>query len=155
MNPTVKLLTLLAFAIILTFSFCKKSETPPTPDTRTKTELIQLSAWKISAMVCDSSVDLDGKNGSSKDMLSQRLPCQNDDSYKFNADSTTTEIANLKCGNEKSPYKGSWIFTNSEKNLLWNGGTYPITEITATKMVLRYTLIASGIVYGITITLIH
>lgn len=154
-RPNLQIIGVAVFLGLLGLVNCKDKENPPPVDNRTKTELITLSPWKISAMVCDSSVDLDGKNGASKDMLSQRLPCQNDNSYAFNADSTTTELANLKCGNEKSPYKGTWMFTNNEKNLKWNGEDYPIMEITGTKMVVRYTLTASGIVYGITISFVH
>jgi hypothetical protein len=156
MKPSLKLLTLFAFAAILSLTYCKDEDPTPVVETRTKTELITLSDWKITSMMCDTSVDTDGKDGASKDLLIQRLACQNDNSYKFNTDSTTTEYTNVKCNaNEKASYKGTWMFTNSEKNLLWNGENYPVQEISASKMIVRYTIKASGNVYGITITFTH
>ena len=156
MKKIYYLITVLVLGCALFLVNCKDKEAEPTPDPRTKTQLITASVWKITTMVCDTSVDTDGKDRASKDLLSQKLPCQNDDTYLFKSDSTTTEYTNVKCNaNEKVSYKGAWIFTNAEKTLTWNGANYPILELTGTKMVLRYTLTASGNVYGITITLAH
>jgi len=150
-------LTFVAITLgVLTLQSCKEDAATPTPDTRTKTELIIASAWKLSSSVCNVAVDTDGKDGASTDLLSQMTLCEKDDTYKFNSDSTTTEKANTKCfSNEPTSYKGSWIFTSSQKNLDWNGDDYTILDLNGNNLIIKYTLKIGADSYEITDTYSH
>ncbi|MFM9945841.1 MAG: lipocalin family protein [Bacteroidia bacterium] len=153
---------LISFVSIFFLINCKE-ETPVTPDTRTKVQLMQVGPWKWTASTCDTAIDIDGMNGASKDIHGQYPICFKDDIYTFKADSTTSEAANTKCTTEGT-YKGSWIFTNGEKNLRWTGKDfktrkyalrdYTIIELTDSKMVLRYLEVAANN-YLITNTYTH
>jgi len=164
MKPTLKLLTLLAFTAILGLTYCKEETTAPVVDTRTKTQLITAAAWKWSASTSDVEIDVDGKDGASKDIYIQYPLCFKDDGYTFKTDSTTSEATNTKCTTE-SAYKGTWIFTNLDKNLQWKGKdfktkqyivrNYSILELTGDKMVLKYNEIAGSNTYVITNTYNH
>ena len=167
MNSKTKLFTCAIVLAIFSLVNCKDEDTTPAPpaDTRTKTQLIMASDWKWTKSECNVAIDKDGKNGASTDLLSQYPVCFTDNVYTFNADSTTAEKAVTKCSNEPLTYKGTWMFTNSEKNLQWNGldynprkytlRDYTVMELTATKMVLKYTEINGTDTYIITDTFTH
>ncbi len=156
MKPTLKLLTVLAFAIILTFSFCKKSEIPPTPDNRTKVELILAGTWKWSTSTCNVPVDKDGKDGASTDILSQYPACYSDATFTFKGDSTCTILNNVKCkSNEAASAKVKWMFINNDKILKWNNFDFTLVEISGTKLVLSYTETAGSETYLITDVYVH
>jgi hypothetical protein len=165
MKSIFKLTSLIAIAAILSLTCCKDEETGPAPDTRTKTQLMIASPWKWTASACDVEIDVDGKDGASKDIYGQYPACFKDDLYTFKADSTTTEASNVKCTTEAASYKNTWIFTNGEKNLLWKGKDfktrqylardYTILELTFDKLVLKYNETAGTTVYVITNTYNH
>ncbi len=148
MKALFKIVTLCILAAT-GLTFCKKSDTTPTPasPTFTNTQLLTNGVWKWTASTCDVAIDVDGLNGASKDVHGQYPVCFTDDTYVFNPDSTTTESFVTKCTSEGN-YKGTWIFTNGGKNLQWNGKdfktkkyvlrNYTIVEITGSKLVVTY-----------------
>ena len=154
MKNTYKLLALLVVASSFFLTNCKDKD-EVTPDTRTKLELIMNGTWKWTESTCSVPVDLDGKNGSSTDLLSQQLACITDDTYTFAADSTYTEFANVKCGSEAKTYKGDWIFTTKDTKFDWDGDIYDLIELSGTKFVLRYTETKGSSTYTITDTYSH
>lgn len=166
MKPVLKVSVLIVFAVITAMISCKdETTTPVAPDTRTKPQLMIASPWKWTASTCDVEVDVDGKDGASKDLYGQYTACFKDDLYTFKADSTTTETSNVKCTNEAASYKNTWILTNGEKNLQWKGKDfktkqylardYTILELTGDKLVLKYSETAGSSVYVITNTYNH
>jgi len=150
----------LAF-VALTLGFlglqsCKEDDATPAPDTRTKTQLITASEWKLTASVCNVAVDTDGKDGASTDLLSQMKPCEKDDTYKFNSDSTTTEKTIIKClSNEPASYKGSWIFSPDQKTLVWNGDSYSILDLNGNNLIVKYSIKIGADSYELTDTYSH
>ena len=157
MKSTVKLLTFFAFAAILNLTNCKdKGPTPIAPDTRTKSQLVTAAEWKWTVSTCDVAVDTDGKDGASTDLLIQMLPCAIDDSYTFKSDSTTLEKTNVKCKTgEPLAWKGTWVFSNSEKNLQWNVTDFNIIELSGSKLVLKHAITTGANTYQITDTYTH
>ena len=157
MKQSFTLLSLVVIAVIIGLYNCKdKDSTDPAPDTRTKKEFITLAQWKLTTSTCNVAVDTDGKDGASTDLLSQMLECDRDDTYLYKLDSTTLEYTNVKCkSSEPNAWKGSWIFKNNETTLYWNGYDYPLIELNATKMTMKYSFKIGADTYEITDTYTH
>ena len=152
----LKIASISCFGIIAFFSSCKEESTGPSAETRTKKELLMLSPWKLTASVSKTPVDIDGMNGASTDRFIQLKPCEQDNTYKFNADSTTTEVNNTKCkSNEAATAKGTWILSPDQKTLKWNGFDYPIMDITANNLILKYSFKVGVETYELTDTYSH
>jgi len=156
MKSNFKFFVVLCACVALLLSNCKDDSTDPAPETRTRKELLMLSSWKLTASVSKTPVDIDGMNGASTDRFIQLKPCEQDNSYKFNADSTTTEVNNTKCkSNEAATAKGTWILSPDQKTLKWNGFDYPIIDITATNLVVKYSFKVGVETYELTDTYSH
>lgn len=135
---------------------CKKESDTPAPDTRTAKELIVLSPWKLTASISATPVDIDGINGPSTDVFSQLKLCETDNTFKFNNDSTITEVNNTKCKSNEAPtYKGSWLMSKDYKTLTWDGFDYTILEMSATRMTLKYSFTLGANTYQLTDTYSH
>jgi hypothetical protein len=156
MKSNFKFFVVLCACVALLLSSCKDDSTDPAPETRTRKELLMLSSWKLTASVSKTPVDIDGMNGASTDRFIQLKPCEQDNTYKFNADSTTTEVNNTKCkSNEAATAKGTWILSPDQKTLKWNGFDYPIIDITATNLVVKYSFKVGVETYELTDTYSH
>src|SRR5690242_5957307 len=95
--------TLLAFTVLM-LGACKKSSS------KSKTELLTQSGWKINAMGIDANM-----NGTIDKGESVMDDCQADNVYTFKTDGTgtTDEGANV-CGGEPQTSTFAWSFKNSE-----------------------------------------
>lgn len=157
MKSISKILSISVLVATLAIFSCKSDSEDPTPGTpKTQTELLTLSPWVLSAVTNVDAVDFDGDGQSSKDIYAQMLPCERDDSYQFNKDSTTTELAVTKCApSEPAIFKGDWMFTKDKKNIDWDGEIYAISELTETRMVLVNSFTVGTDNYTLTSTYIH
>lgn len=134
MKYSVLLFSLVA---LLTFTGCQKDD-PPAP--LTKTDLISRN-WKITA-ASGTFPPLPAV-----DLLAQLPACEKDNIIKIQSNGTYTEDEGATKCNASDPQvasSGNWSFTNNETKLNILGETFDIITLTATSLVLKQDVAASG-----------
>lgn len=115
--------TLLSFTVLM-LGACKKSSS------KSKTELLTQSAWKINAMGIDANM-----NGTIDNGESVMDDCQADNTYTFKTDGSgsTDEGANV-CGGEPQTSSFAWSFKSNETVINADndtfGGDFNISSLT-------------------------
>jgi hypothetical protein len=99
-----------AAALLFTLGSCKKKTTLSTIS-KTKTEYLTQSTWKLTSVMMSN-------NGSTPvEAISSYLPCQLDNIFKFSTNSAFTQTEGLtKCAttDPDTIYTGNWQFLTNE-----------------------------------------
>jgi hypothetical protein len=143
----------------LAFQGCKDDEETATitPVAKTKTELISVSPWILSASTVNPGFD-DGEGNLITDLFSMNEPCDNDDEIIFMADGTGSENEGAtKCDPDGEQELGTfaWSFNATETEIRAFGDTLGISELSETKMILTTILTEDGLSNTITVTFEH
>ncbi|GAB3574372.1 lipocalin family protein [Hymenobacter daeguensis] len=133
---------------------CKKDSTTPTTEPSARTTALVNKNWKMTAVTAQ-------QGALSQDRYASLLPCEKDNYIRFN-DSHTTEANEgaLKCSlNDPQTYAGRWELINNESQLLVTTTLFgsfaantDIVELSATRMVLRGTVIDGAVTTVVTAT---
>jgi len=129
-----------AAALLFTLGSCKK-ETTPSTISKTKTEYLTLSNWKLTAVTGST-------NGAAPiDYFTTiALPCEKDNIYTFSTNSAYAETEGLtKCdpADPQTVDAGNWAFATNETylNITITGtaASYKILTLDANTLKLQYT----------------
>ncbi len=160
MNQISRMLFLSVLSLTFLFSSCQKDD-----DVTVNTDLLTSSIWKMTAVTVDPAFptfDYEGNiTGSTNDFFSMIEDCLKDDTYSYNADkSLVLDEGASKCDNS-DPQKvtGSWSFNSDETTLTITFDGYPqtmtIIELTDKVIKLKYTDVAEGMTFSMTVTFSH
>jgi len=157
---SIKILSMVAVMIAVGLLSCKEEEktVTPTPPVIPNYELITTGTWKLSARTNVDAVDIDGKDGPSKDLYSQMTECWRDDTIKFDSVGVTLRArryAVKKCSGDPAIDTKTWSFSSDEKQLNWDGKTYDIKELNTSKMIINYKFSIPPDNYDVTETYVH
>lgn len=152
----MKNLFLLSVASLALLAGCKKDSTDPaSTGPSAKTTALVNKNWKMTAVSTQ-------QGSLSQDGFASLLPCEKDNYLRFN-DNHTTEVNEgpLRCNaSDPQTYAGRWELVNNESQLLVTGALFgsfaanaDIVELSATRMVLRGTVIDGTVTTIVTATL--
>ncbi|MFC5271065.1 lipocalin family protein [Adhaeribacter terreus] len=146
----------LALGASLAFYSCEKKDpvkpithtpnTPPETDTTPKIIYLQAKSWRLTGLT-------QGAPGSAlqADLYKSGFPnCQKDDLYKFNSpDALVVAPGQNTCSSGETEKSGTWnlnnnstflTITNPSQTMIGMTGNFAVSEITATKMILKQTV---------------
>lgn len=134
-NNLIAVLFLILFTSVVIVSSCKKDE----ESTMTKQEMLTSKPWKISTSKT---------NG----VASTIEACNLDDILTFATDGTyTNNIGTIKCSANEKNFTSTWSLSADEKNLIANGTSLNLVELTNSIFV--YSMTSGSIT--IVVTYIH
>jgi hypothetical protein len=117
---TGKFLTLFAFALMMSVSFCKKDES----NTVTPKEMLTSKSWKMTSMKVNGMEILED--------------CTKDDIMTFAGTGTySTSVGTITCYDGETNNSGTWTLSSDGKTLTVDGDPYSVV-ITETQLVATY-----------------
>lgn len=153
-----KFLSIVLVGSFLAFQGCKDDDgATTTPAAKTKTELLSVSPWILSASTVNPGIP-DGEGNLITDLFSMSEPCDNDDEIIFMADGTGSENEGAtKCDPQGEQELGAftWSFNATETEIRAFGDTLSLSELSETKMILTTILTEDGFSGTITATFEH
>ena len=154
-----KILSFVLVVSFLAFQGCKDDEETATitPAAKTKTELISASPWIVSAGTVSPGMPY-GEGNLITDLFSMSEPCEKDDETIFKADGTGSQNEGAtKCDPQGGQELGAftWSFNATETELIKDGDTFGLEELSETNMVVTTILIEDGTSYTVTSTFGH
>ena len=152
-----KILSFVLLGSFLAFQGCKDDEGSTTPAAKTKTELLSASPWIMSAGTVSPGMPY-GEGNLITDLFSMSEPCEKDDETIFKADGTGSQNEGAtKCDPQGGQELGAftWSFNATETELIKDGDTFGLEELSETNMVVTTILIEDGTSYTVTSTFGH
>jgi hypothetical protein len=119
-----------AICLILSLAACSKKD-----KVQSKTEILTTGSWRLTA----SETDNDGNGTYEVNEYSSFLPCFTDNFFTFNVSGQVISDEGLtKCDPMDSQTETTtWQFTNNETNLVVDGDSYEIKELSNTTLRLK------------------
>jgi len=146
-------LAMISFLAIATvFTSCSKEDDNDEKDTpKTKTELLTVSKWKMTAFTVNPAVD------GQTDLYASMEDCEKDDTFKFNTNGTYTSYEeNNICEDSEPQESGTWSFNSTKTELLMdNDLIFTIVSLTDSKCVISMQREEEGTTYTYTKTFTH
>ncbi len=124
---SLKLSGIVLASMLVIFSACKKDKDDPQPS---KTQMLTAKNWKL------TSVTMNGA-----DQYGSIPACTKDDLAKYNTDNTVTyDEGATKCDpDDPQTETAVWAFDNNETQLIEDGQTYDIKELSSNTLKLSMT----------------
>jgi hypothetical protein len=142
----MKIKLFLPVALLLISLFSCKKETA-----LTKTQMLSgegSKTWVLTAATVDPPYPISGTTVTN--YFTQLPKCQQDDEYTFTASYYIDRDAGVKCGGPQINAQGDWSFGSNETKLLIGSKTFPISELTNTKLAFTQTFADKGITFTVT-----
>ena len=152
-----KILSFVLVSFLLAFMGCKDDEGTTTPTTATKTKLISASPWILKSLTINPGAD-DGDGNIITNLYDTNEACDNDDEIIYNANGTGSyNEGATKCDPDGDQELGSftWSFNSAESQLIEDGETYDLGELSESKMIQQSSFNEEGTNYTITATYTH
>jgi hypothetical protein len=156
-------LLLLAVAATVGFTSCGKDDDSANP-TKSKTDLISASGWKLSSLTISPAIDLNGDGTPDSDLTPFVSACNKDDVTIFKSDKTyTMDEGATKCSATDPQVfeNGTWAFSADESKITLtptgspDADTYTITELNENTLKYTETQSDSSGTYTFTATFNH